>query len=162
MLLLKSFKDLTLMEHFTNLADKEIGTKFREKRFRIVKEASTWADDRVIALRASGTKPVSTCATPFTRDKHASGAAWDNKSTCQGKEKKEGNKSYKAKSPLTSSRLTCFYCKEGYIKPNCAKWKVKQTPKPVALVMGSGKSSEGGLECGRGGNGILHSLGGSL
>ena len=75
MLLLKSFKDLTLMEHFTNLADKEIGTKFREKRFRIVKEASTWADDRVIALRASGTKPVSTCATPFTRDKHASGAA---------------------------------------------------------------------------------------
>ena len=30
----KSLKELILMEHFTNLADKEIGTKIREKRFR--------------------------------------------------------------------------------------------------------------------------------
>ena len=36
------------------------------------------------------------------------------------------------------------------------------TPKPVALLMGSGKSSEGGLECGTGGNWVLDSLGGSL
>ena len=41
-------------------------------------------------------------------------------------------------------------------------WKATQTPKPVALVMGSEKSSEGGLECGKDGNGVLDSLGGSL
>ena len=136
----KSLKELILMEHFANLADMEIGTESREKRFRTVKEAATWADDRLLALRASGAKPVSYCATFFTRDKHASGAAWDNKNTCQGKEKKEGNKSYQAKIPPTTSRLTCFYCKqEGHIKPNCAKWKATHTPKPVALVMGSGR-----------------------
>ena len=119
-----SLKELILMEHFTNLADKEIGTKIREKRFRTVKEAATLANDRVVALRASGAKQVSTCATSFTSDKHASRAAWGNKSTCQGKEKKEGDKSYQTKSPPFSYRLTCFYCKqEGHIKPNCAKWK---------------------------------------
>ena len=82
------------MEHFTNLTDKEIQTKIRKKSFRTVKEAATWADDRVLAMRASGIKPVSTCAIPFTRDKHASGATWGNMSTCQEKEMKEGDKSY--------------------------------------------------------------------
>ena len=120
----KSLKELILMEFFTNLADKEIETKIRKKRFRTVTEAATWADDRVLALTASEVKPVNTCATPFTRDKHASGAAWSNRSTCQWKEKKECDKSYQAKSSPSSSRLTCFYCKqEGYIKPNCAKWR---------------------------------------
>ena len=97
----------------------------------------------MVALKASGVKPISTCAIPFTCEKHASGAAWDNKSTCQGKEKKEGDKSYQAKNHHSSFRLTCFYCKqERHIKPNCAKWKATQTHKPVALVMGSGNSSE--------------------
>ena len=152
----KSLKELILIDHFTNLAAKDIGTMIREKRFRTGKEAATRSDDRMLDLRASRAKPASTCATPFTRDKHASGAALGIKSTCQGKEKKEEDKSYQAKSSPSSSRLTCFYCKQkGHIKPNCANWKATQTPKPVALVMGSGKSSEGGLECGRGSNGGL-------
>ena len=41
-------------------------------------------------------------------------------------------------------------------------WRRLQTPKPVALVMESEKSSEGGLECGTDGNWVLDSLGGSL
>ena len=146
---------MILMEHFTNLADEKIGTKIREKRFRIVKEAATWADDRVLSLRASGVKPASTCAAPFTHDKYASGTAWGNRNTCQWKEKEIKDQT---KNPPASSRLTCFFffCKqEGHIKPNCAKWKATHTPKPMALVMGSGKSSEGGLECGMGGNGSL-------
>ena len=89
----KCLKELILMEHFTNLADKEIGTKIKEKHLKTVKEAATWAGDRVLALKASGVKPDSTYATPFTHDKHASRAAWNNRSTCQWKEKKE------AKSP---------------------------------------------------------------
>ena len=155
-----SLKKLILIEHFTNLADKEIRTKIKEKRFRTVREAST-SGDRVFALRASGAKPVS--VTPFTHDKHASGAVWGNKSSYQGKEKKEGDKSYQAKSPPSSFRFTCFYFKqEGHIKPNCANWKATQIPKLVAPIMGSGKSSEEGFECSRGDNGVLDSLGGSL
>ena len=34
-------------------------------------------------------EPVITSVIPFTRNKHASGAAWGSKSTCQGKEKKK-------------------------------------------------------------------------
>ena len=159
----KSLKELILMEHFTNLADKEIGTKIREKRFRTVKEVATWDDNRVLALKASGVKPVGICVILFIRDKHANGAALGIRSTYQVKEKREGDKSYQAKSLPSSSRLSCFYCKqEGHIKSNRAKLKATLTPKPVALVIGSGKNSEGGLECGRSGNVVLDSLGASL
>ncbi|KAG0712843.1 hypothetical protein GWK47_017499 [Chionoecetes opilio] len=49
----KDLKELILMEHFTNIADKDIGAKIREKHFKCLKEAATWADDRVLALRGS-------------------------------------------------------------------------------------------------------------
>lgn len=44
------------MEHFTNTADKDISTKIREKRFGTVKEASTWVNDSVLALRGTGVR----------------------------------------------------------------------------------------------------------
>ena len=151
----KSLKELILMEHFTNLANKNIGAKIREKRFRTVKEAATWADDRVLALRAPGVKPVSTCAIPFTRDKYASGIAWGNRSICQWKKMKE-IRVIRQKALLLVLSSPVFFCmQEGHIKPNCAKWKATYTPKPVALVLGTGKNSEGGLECGMGGNGVV-------
>lgn len=61
------------MEDFTNLADKEIGIKIREKRFQRVKETATYADDSVLALRASGSKQPR--GNPYTRKKPVSEAS---------------------------------------------------------------------------------------
>ena len=39
------------MEQFLNAADKELVPLLREKRFKTLKEAATWADDHVLAHR---------------------------------------------------------------------------------------------------------------
>ncbi|MPC96675.1 hypothetical protein E2C01_091947 [Portunus trituberculatus] len=39
------------MEQFIDIADKELVPLLREKRFRTLKEAATWADDYVLAHR---------------------------------------------------------------------------------------------------------------
>ena len=113
------------------------------------------------AWEASMAKPANLNATPFIRFKHASGAAWDNKKTpIRGRRKEIRIIRQKALLPVLGSSVF-YYKQEVHIKPNYAKRKATQTPKPVALVMGSGKNSEGGLEYGWGSNEVLDSLGGA-
>ena len=44
--------ELMVMEQFINAADKELVPLLREKRFKTLKEAATWADDHVLAHRS--------------------------------------------------------------------------------------------------------------
>lgn len=62
---MKELKELFLTEHFTNNAERDICVKIREKRFRSVQEAATWANDRSLALGGSGSKPDSTSVHPL-------------------------------------------------------------------------------------------------
>ncbi|MPC77090.1 hypothetical protein E2C01_071535 [Portunus trituberculatus] len=48
---LEALKVLVVMEQFIDIADKELVPLLREKRFRKLKEAATWADDYVLAHR---------------------------------------------------------------------------------------------------------------
>ncbi len=42
-------KEVIVMEQFINMADKELMLLLREKRFKTLKDAATWADDHVLA-----------------------------------------------------------------------------------------------------------------
>lgn len=147
----KDLKELMLMEQFNNIAGDEIDTKIREKRFTSTKEAPTWANDRVPVLLASEYQQVSTI--PYTDDKSASRSALGDTSSVQVKERRDGERITLTKNPNppSSSKLTCF-CSTlvAHIRQNCAKWKVTQIPKPVALDIGSSQGSEEGSECGSG------------
>lgn len=116
----KDLRDLILMEHFTNLADKDIGTKIREKRFTVLKEAATWSDDRVLALR--GSDPKSGGGIPFGRESPAGGSAFANKTPNQFTTDREGENLTGHKRLTSNPKVTCFYCKQGgRIKSNyCA------------------------------------------
>lgn len=77
----KELRELILKENYTNVADKDIGVVIREKRLTLLKEAATWAEDRVVALRGSGPKPDA--GTPFAREIPPGAAAFSNKSLNQ-------------------------------------------------------------------------------
>ena len=49
---LRDLEELMVMEQFINAADKELVSLLREKRFKTLKEAATWADDHVLATRS--------------------------------------------------------------------------------------------------------------
>ncbi|KAK3888143.1 hypothetical protein Pcinc_007788 [Petrolisthes cinctipes] len=49
----EDMKELILLEHFSNNAERDIAINLRERRFQTLKEAATWADDRVLAQRGS-------------------------------------------------------------------------------------------------------------
>lgn len=70
------------MEHFTNNADKDIDTKIREKRFKTMTKAATYANDRELAVRGSGSKQIG--AAQYSRGKTADVAAFANKSATRG------------------------------------------------------------------------------
>ena len=133
----QDLKEQILMEHFTNTADREIAAKIREKRFKTVKEASTWADDRVLALRSTGSKYNSTFFQP--RDKTSVGTGASNKSSVQ--EKGSLNKDNVNKTQKSGSGIRCYHCnKIGHVKSQCRQLKASQEAKPVALVLGLGQS----------------------
>ena len=44
-------KELVVMEQFINVTEKELVPLLREKRFKSLKEAATWADDHVLAYK---------------------------------------------------------------------------------------------------------------
>lgn len=116
----KSLKELIIMEQFTNLADKKMGTNIREKRFKYMNETIAWTDDRVLDLWASGSKHAR--ATHYIREKSAGGEASSDKNSCQVKEMRGGERTTLAKTPSSSSKVTCFYCKQvGHTKLECAK-----------------------------------------
>ncbi|KAK3888144.1 hypothetical protein Pcinc_007788 [Petrolisthes cinctipes] len=52
----EDMKELILLEHFSNNAERDIAINLRERRFQTLKEAATWADDRVLAQRGSAGK----------------------------------------------------------------------------------------------------------
>lgn len=125
----------------------------REKRYKSVEEAAIWADDRRLTQRAAEYEPAS--AAPYTGENPASGAGWDDKSTFQVKERKEGQRTSLAKSTACSSKSICFYLRRWDILK--LTWKTTQTLKPVALIVGSSPCSVGDLECGIGTDGVLDS-----
>ena len=45
----RELKELMIMEQFVNVAERELVPLLREKRFKSLKEAATWADDHVLA-----------------------------------------------------------------------------------------------------------------
>ena len=45
----RELKELMVMEQFVNVAERELVPLLREKRFKSLKEAATWADDHVLA-----------------------------------------------------------------------------------------------------------------
>ncbi len=47
----RELKELMIMEQFTNVAERELVPLLREKRFKSLKEAATWADDHVLAFK---------------------------------------------------------------------------------------------------------------
>ena len=49
---LRDLEELMVMEQFINAADKELVPLLREKCFKTLKEAATWADDHVLAHRS--------------------------------------------------------------------------------------------------------------
>ena len=49
---LRELEESMVMEQFINAADKELVPLLREKRFKTLKEAATWADDHVLAHRS--------------------------------------------------------------------------------------------------------------
>lgn len=49
----KDFKHLIRWEHFTNIADKEMGAEIRGKRFNSLEETTTWKDYWPLVLRSS-------------------------------------------------------------------------------------------------------------
>lgn len=52
----KDFKHLIRWEHFTNIADKEMGAEIRGKRFNSLEETTTWKDYWPLVLRSSWPK----------------------------------------------------------------------------------------------------------
>ena len=49
--ILYDLEELMVMKQFIDVADKELVPLLREKRFKTLKEAATWADDHVLAHR---------------------------------------------------------------------------------------------------------------
>ena len=72
----KSLKELMIMEQFISIADKELVPLLKEKRFKSLKEAATWADDHVLAHRQ-----VSSTVLPGGKE---SGSRWRGSSKWQG------------------------------------------------------------------------------
>lgn len=74
-----------------------------------------------------------------------SGSTSSDKSTCQVKER-----TILAKSPPSGQRQLAFIASRWSIinLTVLRGWKDTQTPKPVALLVGSSQSSEGDLACG--------------
>ena len=132
-------EELVLMEHFTNSAEREISAKIREKRFKSLKEAAMWADDRVLAMRsASGRYSVG------SMDKSATNSHDKSKSYANtSKSSLKGNDKGELKNASTKTPIECYLChRKGHIKSNCPRLKSSDA-KPVALVVAH---PEGGAE----------------
>lgn len=73
----KDERELIFMEHFINMADKDIVAKIRPKRLNGLKREATWAGDRILNLRVSSLE--SNGGTPFVLERPAEGASSYNK-----------------------------------------------------------------------------------
>ena len=161
----EQIRELFLLEQFTNGVDRESGEVIREKRIKVTREAAIWADDHALAKRGSQfrggsysypsrvgdyaarrerkdtgvtgrTSPVSS---GMSRGPAVSGRT---SPVVGGMAKAQG--AGERKVPPRAVPLKCFFCGgAGHIKPHCAKYKASLEAKPVSLVMGGERKSEG-------------------
>ena len=121
-------EELIIMEHFTNMAEKDIGMKIREKRFKTVKEAARWADDRVLASRAGSSRPY------WQQEKTVKGVG-DKAGMATARSGLKGYEADKKPVPSSGESFKCFNCNQGgHIKRNCPKLRKKES-KTVALAV---------------------------
>ena len=149
----EQIKELFLLDQFTNGVDCESSEVIRERRRMVTREAAIWADDHALAKRGSQVRGGSYSQQSRVGDSGAKvetkgpGATGRTNPVAGGMVKTKGA-GEKVSSPRAVP-LNCFFCGgAGHIKTHCAKYKASLKAKPVSLLMGGERRSEGDEECG--------------
>ena len=159
---LEALKELLVMEQFIDIADKELVPLLREKRFRTLKEAATWADDYVLAHRpvqqpgswsrkeggpkgGPGSGGSSSSGSPghfkrYSRFGSKMGLGKPQAPTPPSSAKDGTAGKAAPKTPKYDYQPMCYHCRgKGHFKFNCPKLVTAETPKssqkPVALLV---------------------------